>query len=127
MNGEIERWNRTIQEMLLKTQLVNEIMKGGPDRTADTHWAKRLEGLLFTYRLKVQASTGYSPFRLMYGQEAILCWEADEVLDVTVPSDEDKDEDSKPGNSIHDVVEQTDKIWQIISGNAQRMIEKSQK
>ena len=26
-NGEIERWNRTIKEMLLKTQLVNEIMK----------------------------------------------------------------------------------------------------
>ena len=31
VNGEIERWNRTIQEMLLKMQLVNEIMKGGPD------------------------------------------------------------------------------------------------
>ena len=42
VNGEIERWNRTIQEMLLKMQLVDEIMKGCPDGTADTHWAKRL-------------------------------------------------------------------------------------
>ena len=46
-NGEIERWNRTIQEMLLKTQLVDEIMKGGPDGTVDTNWVDRLEGLLF--------------------------------------------------------------------------------
>ena len=51
--------------MLLQMQLVNEIMKGGPDTTVDTHWAKRLEGLLFPYRSKVQASMGYSPFRLM--------------------------------------------------------------
>ena len=85
-------------------------MKGGPDRTADTKWVERLEGLLFAYRSKVQASMGYSPFRLMYGREAILCWETDEVLDVTVPSDEDEDEDSEPSNSICDVVEQTDKI-----------------
>ena len=108
-------------------QLVDEIMKGGPDRTADTHWTKRLEGLLFAYRSKVQASMGYSLFRLMYGQKAILCWEADKVLDATVPSNEDEDEDSEPGDSIHDVVEQTEKICQIISDNAQRMIEKSQK
>ena len=32
------------------------------------------------------------------------------MLDATVPSNEDEDEDSKPCNSIHDVVEQTDKI-----------------
>ena len=67
VNGEIERWNRTIQEMLSKMQLVDEIMKAGLDGTADTHWAERLEDLLFVYRLKVQASTRYSPFRLMYG------------------------------------------------------------
>ena len=67
VNGEIERWNRTIQEMLLKMQLVDEVMKGGLDRTANTHWAERLEGLLFAYRSKVQALTRYSPFRLMYG------------------------------------------------------------
>ena len=70
---------------------------------------------------------GYSPFRLMFGQEAVLCWEADEVLDATVPSNEHEDEDSKPGNSMCDIVEETDKIWQIISNNAQRMIKKSQK
>ena len=46
----------------------------------------------------------------MYRQEAVLCWEADKVLDATVPSNEDEDEDSKPGDSICDVVEQTDKI-----------------
>ena len=40
----------------------------------------------------------------------MLYWEADEVLDATVPSDEDEHEDSEPGNSIHDVVKQTDKI-----------------
>ena len=109
-NGEIERWNRTMQEMLLKVQLVNEIMKGGPDGTADIKWVERLEGLLFAYRLKVQASMGYSPFRWMYRREAILCWEADEVLDINVPSDEDEDENLEPSDSIHDIVEQTDKI-----------------
>ena len=97
-------------EMLLKMQLVDEIMKGGPDRTADTNWVERLEGLLFAQRVKVQASTGHSPFRLMYGREAVLCWEADDVLDATVPSDEHEDEDSESCNSIHDIVEQTDKI-----------------
>ena len=63
----------------------------------------------------------------MYGQEAVLCWEADEVLDATVLSDEHENEDSEPGNSMCNVVEQTDKIQQIISDNAQRMIKKSQK
>ena len=72
-------------------------MERGPDRTADTNWVERVEGLLFAYRLKVQASMGYSPFRLMYRREAVLCWEADRVLDTTVPSDED--EDSEPSNS----------------------------
>ena len=42
--------------MLLKTHLVDEIMKGGPDGTVDTNWVDRLEGLLFAYRVKVQAS-----------------------------------------------------------------------
>ena len=94
--------------MLLKTQLVDEIMKGGPDRTVDTNWVDRLEGMLFAYRVKVQASTGYSPFRFMNGREAVLCWEANDILDATVPSDEDKESDGC--DAICDIVEQTDKI-----------------
>ena len=81
-NGEIERWNRTIQEILLKMQLVDEIMKGGPDRTVDTHWAERLEGLLFAHRSKVHTSMGYSPFWLIhvwgekptYAGKLMRCW-----------------------------------------------------
>ena len=108
--GKLNDGIELYKEMLLKMQLVDEIMKGGPDRTVNTNWAERLEGLLFAYRAKVQASTGYSPFRLIYWREAVLCWEADNTLDSTVLSDEHEDEDSKSCNFIHDVVEQTDKI-----------------
>uniref|UniRef100_A0A3B3HAG4 Gypsy retrotransposon integrase-like protein 1 n=3 Tax=Oryzias latipes TaxID=8090 RepID=A0A3B3HAG4_ORYLA len=57
-DGLTERFNQTIKQMLRK--FVNE---------SGTDWDKWLPYLLFAYREVPQASTGFSPFELLYGHE----------------------------------------------------------
>ena len=75
-NGACERFNGTLKQCL-KKMVIEE----------PTSWDKCLPALLFAYRDAPQASTGYSPFQLIYGHEVrgplnILkeCYEA-EVVD----------------------------------------------
>ena len=64
-NGLVERFNRTLLDMLSKT-----VKPGGQD------WDARLPYVLFAYRATVQQSTGESPFFLLYGRDPQLPTEA---------------------------------------------------
>lgn len=56
-DGLVERFNQTLKNMLRKV-----MAKEGKD------WDKLLPYLLFAYREVPQASTGFSPFELLYGR-----------------------------------------------------------
>ncbi len=58
MDGLVERFNRTLKTMIRK--FVHEDAK---------NWDKWLEPLLFAVREVPQASTGFSPFELLYGRQ----------------------------------------------------------
>ena len=75
VNGEVERFNRTTQEAFLKTQEFSDKVK-----EADVDWHKKLNSILFTYRLRKQASTCIISFFMMYGREPILPWEVEHDL-----------------------------------------------
>ena len=81
-DGLVERFNQTLKNMLRKV-----VAKEGKD------WDKLLPYLLFAYREVPQASTGFSPFELLYGRavrgplDVIReTWEAEERSDDSVVS-----------------------------------------
>ncbi len=57
-DGLVERFNQTLKSMLWKF-----VSKSGSD------WDQWLPYLLFAYREVPQASTGFSPFELLYGRQ----------------------------------------------------------
>ena len=57
-DGLVERFNKTLKEMLRKT-----VTDGGKD------WDRMIPYLLFAYREVPQSSTGFSPFELLYGRD----------------------------------------------------------
>ena len=64
-DGLVERFNRTLTEMLSKT-----VDASGRD------WDRRLPYVLFAYRASIQESTKESPFFLLYGRDVRLPTEA---------------------------------------------------
>ena len=60
-NGKIERFNKTLKEML--THLVNN---------DSTEWEARLADALLAYRNSVSVVTGFTPFQLLYTRRARL-------------------------------------------------------
>ena len=60
-DGLVERFNRTLTDMLTKS-----VEKYGKN------WDERLPFVLFAYRSSPQASTGESPFYLLYGRDPQL-------------------------------------------------------
>ena len=79
-DGLVERFNQTLKMMLRKV-----VTKEGKD------WDKLLPYVLFAYREVPQASTGFSPFELMYGWRirgpmAVLkeAWESGKSQDASV-------------------------------------------
>ena len=68
-DGLVERFNRTLTDMLAKT-----VERG-------VEWDERLPFVLFAYRASEHASTGESPFKLLYGRDPQLPSE----LDLTSP------------------------------------------
>ena len=74
-SSEVERFNRTTQEAFLKNQEFH-------DRVAqeNTGWAKKLQSILFAYRINKQASTHFSPFYMMYGREPLIPWQMENDL-----------------------------------------------
>ncbi len=57
-DGLVERFNQTLKGMLRKT-----LTRKGKD------WDKLIPYLMFAYREVPQASTGFSPFELLYGRD----------------------------------------------------------
>ena len=64
-DGLVERFNRTLTDMLAKT-----VQKNGRD------WDQHLPQVLFAYRTSLQESTKESPFFLLYGRDDQLPTEA---------------------------------------------------
>lgn len=60
-NGQVERMNRTLAEMLSMYCSNNQ-----------KDWDKGLQAVIFCYNTSVHATTGYSPFFLVHGREATL-------------------------------------------------------
>ena len=60
-DGLIERFNRTLLSMLATTTTNNPF-----------EWEDRLHKVCFAYNTSVQASTGHTPFFLMFGRQAQL-------------------------------------------------------
>ena len=46
----------------------------------NTDWAKKLQSILFAYRIHKQASTRFSPFYMMYGRESLIPWQMENDL-----------------------------------------------
>ena len=74
-NDEVEKFNRTTQEAFLKCQEFSDKVK-----EADVDWHRKLNSILFIYRVRKQASTCISSFFMMYGIEPILPWEEEHDL-----------------------------------------------
>ena len=62
-NGMVERLNRTLCESLAKVK-------------EDDDWDLHIPAVLLAYRTKRHATTGYTPFQLVYGRQATLPIEA---------------------------------------------------
>lgn len=58
----VERQNRTIKEKLLKVL----------EEEHRNDWPLALQGILFAHRTARHKSTGYSPFRILYGRDPVL-------------------------------------------------------
>ena len=61
MDGSVERFNRTLTDMLSK-----KVLRSGKD------WDVQLSYVLFAYRASPEQSTGESPFFSLYGRDPVL-------------------------------------------------------
>ncbi|KAL5503369.1 hypothetical protein EMCRGX_G010306 [Ephydatia muelleri] len=60
-NGQVERFNRTLEAMLSKVVADNQ-----------KDWDEHLQTVLFAYRTAVHDSTGFTPFSVMFGRSPTL-------------------------------------------------------
>jgi len=60
-NGQVERFNRTLEAMLAKT--VSEHQQD---------WDQHIPKLLFAYRTAIHEATGYTPFHVTFGHSPVL-------------------------------------------------------
>jgi len=60
-NGTIEDFNNKLENALIKVYNVGH-----------NDWDLRILAVLWTYRTTCKKSTGYTPFRQAYGQEAVI-------------------------------------------------------
>jgi hypothetical protein len=97
-NGQTERFNRTMAEML--TMYISE---------HETDWEDYLPYVAFAYRTAIHESTGETPFKLMYGRDVRMgeTWQLNEY------NDEFIDE--------RDWVEQMHHIWEKVKEYSDRI------
>ena len=62
-NGEVERFNRTQEAFLKCTEFSDKV------KEADVDWHRKLNSILFAYRVRKQPFTCISSFFMMYGSE----------------------------------------------------------
>ena len=60
-NGQVERFNRTLEAMLSKTVQQNQL-----------DWDKHLPRVMFAYRTAIHEATGYTPFHITFGRSPLL-------------------------------------------------------
>lgn len=60
-NGQVERFNRTLEAMLSKTVQQNQ-----------RDWDQKLPKVMFAYRTAIHEATGYSPFHINFGRSPLL-------------------------------------------------------
>ena len=108
-NGMVERFNRTLCESLAK-------VKESED------WDLYIPAVLLAYRTKRHATTGYTPFQLVYGRQATLPIEL--IIPVEPPIDIDTEIDLQDSilQRAYDLIEKLPKI----QANALENTEKSQ-
>ena len=60
-NGQVERFNRTLEAMLAKIVQQNQ-----------RDWDQHLPKVMFAYRTAIQEATGYTPFHVTFGRSLVL-------------------------------------------------------
>lgn len=120
-NGLVERSNRTVQGALLK------VLENEQDR-----WPEALNGVLFAIRTSKHKSTGYSPFYMLYGRNAVIpvCHEehslshaqsTERYSSETLNSDTEMDM-----TQFNEVMDHMTRVKQIVFQKASENIEKAQ-
>src|SRR6266542_2414647 len=71
-NGLVERFNKILCESLAKLNKERE------------NWDEYISPTLFAYRTKINKSTQFTSFYLIYGQEAILPFDEDNKIKITL-------------------------------------------
>ena len=100
-NGQVERFNRTLEAMLSKVVADNQ---------AD--WDTHLPRVLFAYRTAIHETTKFSPFRIVYGRSPIL------PVDVMIGRDHSIQGLGKPIPAhVRDVGKSLHSMFQIIRGH----------
>ncbi|GBC05841.1 hypothetical protein RclHR1_06470004 [Rhizophagus clarus] len=77
-NGMVERFNRTIGESLAKLVI---------DKDNNKEWDDYIQAILLAYRTRQHETTGYSPFYLIYGRQAVLPIEL--MIDTNINKEKD--------------------------------------
>ena len=109
-DGRVERFNQTLKTMLRKTA-----------KEERKNWDKLLPYLLFAYREVPQASTGFSPFELLYGRQVRG------PLDVLRETWESSDRSSKSIVSyVINMREKMDQMTELVQENLAK-VQKEQK
>ena len=67
-NGQVERANSLIMSEI-KPRLVRSL------KESNTHWVEELDSVLWGLRTTLNRTTGYTPFFMVYGTEAVLPWD----------------------------------------------------
>ena len=99
-----ERFNRTLLDMLGTLQLDQK-----------EKWSQHLAGLVHAYNCSVNDSTGFSPYRLMFGREALLA--ADVKFGVQPSSSLSQKDHTK---YVADLRDQLNQAYEIAARNAQK-------
>ena len=109
-NGIVERLNWTLCSLLAKV------------KEKDEDWDIHIPAILFAYRTKRHATTGYTPFQLVYGCQAIL------PIETTIPIEpvESNEEVDLEDSILHRAFELIDEL-PYQQNEASKNTEKSQR
>ena len=105
-DGLVERFNRTLMEMLSKTVDLN-----------GKNWDEKVPYVLFAHRTSVQESTQDSPFHLLYGRDPCLPTEA-------VPATRYRFE---IGSYQEELVTYQQEVWEIARSQVKRAQKRQQR
>ena len=108
-DGLVERFNRTLTQMLSKTVDLN-----------GKNWDEKVPYVLFAYRTSVQESTQDSPFHLLYGRDP--CLQTEEAL--AVPATRCRFE---IGSYLEELVTSLQEAWEIARSQVKRAQKRQQR